>query len=480
MTEQDDRPPGRTGPEGTTGPEGATGPARSAAGGEPGATAPADPATPAGPAGPAARDDAAPAGPGHPPLRRSRDGRVVAGVCDGAGRYFDVDPVIFRIVLAVLALTGGLGLIIYGLGWLLVPQEDETESEAHRLLSGRIEGSALTAVLIALVGCGLYASMIGNGGDQAFSLLLLAAVAGAVYRSRQRHRAQRDGEPADALPGPAVDAPPAAQAPPTPGGTPSWWREPLGKDPLGKDQLGTQPAGTGTGYLWGPDDGPYAEEHRQEWQRRRAVDRRGGGWLGLVVFVLALVAGIVGTEVSWHGRPLGTSLEIGFAAALAVYGLGFVVSTFFGRVHGGALVAVLLSALLAGSVALPHSVSTDWKQQTWRPTSAASVQPVYDLGTGQGTLDLTALRFDGGTVTTRLQVGVGEAKVLLPADVTVHLDYRAGLGDVQVPGGTGRTKGVHPDLRDTVTLGPVAQGDKPSGTLELQVEIGVGSVKVVR
>lgn len=470
MTEQDDRPPGRTGTAGTTGP------AQSAAGGEPAATGPAGGNAPADPA---ARDDADPAGPGRPALRRSRDGRVVAGVCDGAGRYFDVDPVIFRIVLAVLALTGGLGLIIYGLGWLLLPQEDETESEAHRLLSGRIEGSALTAVLITLVGCGLYASMLGNGGDQAFSLLLLAAVAGAVYQSRQRHRAQRDGEPADALPGPAVDAPPAAQAPPTPGGTPSWWREPLGKDSPGTQPAGTG-TGTGTGYLWGPDDGPYAEEHRQEWQRRRAVDRRGGGWLGLVVFVLALVAGTVGTAVSWHGRPLGTSLEIGFAAALAVYGLGFVVSTFFGRVHGGGLVAVLLSALLAGSVALPHSVGTDWKQQTWRPTSAASVQPVYDLGTGQGTLDLTALRFDGGTVTTRLQVGVGEAKVLLPADVTVHLDYRAGIGDVQVPGGTGRTKGVHPDVRDTVTLEPVAQGAKSSGTLELQVEIGVGSVKVVR
>lgn len=119
---------------------------------------------------------------------------MLAGVCHGAGRYFGVDPVIFRIVLAVLALTGGIGLIIYGLGWLVIPQEDEEESEAHRLLSGRIEGAPLTAVLMALVGCGLYASMLGNGANQAFSLILLAATVAAVYWSQQRTRMQAAGE----------------------------------------------------------------------------------------------------------------------------------------------------------------------------------------------------------------------------------------------------------------------------------------------
>ena len=133
----------------------------------------------------------------------------------------------------MLSLTGGIGLIIYGMGWLVVPQEGERESEAHRLLSGRIEGAPLTAVLMALVGCGLYASMLGNGANQAFSLLLLAATAGAVYWSQQRrarrpgrrvHRG-RDRRPTRA-PSAVADAPPAVQAPPEPG-TASWWRDPL-------------------------------------------------------------------------------------------------------------------------------------------------------------------------------------------------------------------------------------------------------------
>lgn len=51
----------------------------------------------------------------------------------GLGRYCNVDPVIFRIVLGVLSVTGGLGLIFYGFAWLLIPLEGEEENEARRL-----------------------------------------------------------------------------------------------------------------------------------------------------------------------------------------------------------------------------------------------------------------------------------------------------------------------------------------------------------
>ncbi|MCZ9343904.1 PspC domain-containing protein, partial [Streptomyces sp. TRM76130] len=60
-------------------------------------------------------DAGAAAGPGvtGPPHRFHRDRRhkVVAGVCAGLGRQCDMDPVIFRITLAVLSATGGLGLL---------------------------------------------------------------------------------------------------------------------------------------------------------------------------------------------------------------------------------------------------------------------------------------------------------------------------------------------------------------------------------
>lgn len=52
-------------------------------------------------------------------------------MCGGLGRYCDVDPVIFRIVLGVLSATGGIGLIFYGFAWLLLPADGDDENEAR-------------------------------------------------------------------------------------------------------------------------------------------------------------------------------------------------------------------------------------------------------------------------------------------------------------------------------------------------------------
>jgi phage shock protein C len=56
-------------------------------------------------------------------LYRSRDDRVLAGVCGGLGEYFTIDPVIIRIVWIVLTFAGGAGLLLYLLAWLLIPRQ---------------------------------------------------------------------------------------------------------------------------------------------------------------------------------------------------------------------------------------------------------------------------------------------------------------------------------------------------------------------
>jgi phage shock protein PspC (stress-responsive transcriptional regulator)/predicted membrane protein len=57
-------------------------------------------------------------------LLRSRDDRMIAGVAGGLARYFDVDPVIFRIGFAVSVFFGGLGLLAYIALALFVPTGD--------------------------------------------------------------------------------------------------------------------------------------------------------------------------------------------------------------------------------------------------------------------------------------------------------------------------------------------------------------------
>ncbi|GAA2614928.1 PspC domain-containing protein [Actinomadura fulvescens] len=67
-------------------------------------------------------------------LRRTRDGRMIAGVCSGAGRYLGVDPNIIRLVLATFSIFGGAGVLLYAAAWVLIPEEGAPSSIAEDLV----------------------------------------------------------------------------------------------------------------------------------------------------------------------------------------------------------------------------------------------------------------------------------------------------------------------------------------------------------
>jgi phage shock protein C len=54
-------------------------------------------------------------------LYRSRNQRMVAGVCGGLAEYFNVDATLIRVLFLILAVVGGSGLVIYLLMWIIVP-----------------------------------------------------------------------------------------------------------------------------------------------------------------------------------------------------------------------------------------------------------------------------------------------------------------------------------------------------------------------
>lgn len=59
-------------------------------------------------------------------LYRSKKDKMVAGVCGGLAEYFDIDPVIIRVIAVVLLLPGGLpGLLPYVILWVVVPKNPE-------------------------------------------------------------------------------------------------------------------------------------------------------------------------------------------------------------------------------------------------------------------------------------------------------------------------------------------------------------------
>ena len=58
-------------------------------------------------------------------LYRSIRDRQIAGVCGGIADYFNVDPILVRIVFIIVALAGGSGVLAYFILWIVVPRDPE-------------------------------------------------------------------------------------------------------------------------------------------------------------------------------------------------------------------------------------------------------------------------------------------------------------------------------------------------------------------
>ena len=54
-------------------------------------------------------------------LTRSREDRMLGGVCGGLGRYLGIDPTVVRIVAVALILSG-VGVIAYIIAWVVIPE----------------------------------------------------------------------------------------------------------------------------------------------------------------------------------------------------------------------------------------------------------------------------------------------------------------------------------------------------------------------
>lgn len=62
---------------------------------------------------------------------RSRKNRVVAGICGGLAEYFEIDPIIVRLITLILVLSLGAGFIAYIIAWIVVPEEPDSIIPVH-------------------------------------------------------------------------------------------------------------------------------------------------------------------------------------------------------------------------------------------------------------------------------------------------------------------------------------------------------------
>lgn len=57
-------------------------------------------------------------------LYRSRENRLIAGVCGGLAEYLDLDPNLIRVVLLLLVALRGAGLLAYVIAWVILPEKE--------------------------------------------------------------------------------------------------------------------------------------------------------------------------------------------------------------------------------------------------------------------------------------------------------------------------------------------------------------------
>ncbi len=78
-------------------------------------------------------------------LYRSRTDRMIWGVCGGLAKYFDIDPVVVRIITILLVFPCGVGIPAYIILAIVVPLESSQASEPRDVIKENVEEIKQTA-----------------------------------------------------------------------------------------------------------------------------------------------------------------------------------------------------------------------------------------------------------------------------------------------------------------------------------------------
>jgi phage shock protein PspC (stress-responsive transcriptional regulator) len=346
-----------------------------------------------GPQAPAGGPEAPTGGPQPPAegprrMTRSRQDRVIGGVCGGLGRYFNTDPIFFRIGAIALAFIGGAGLLLYLAALLLMPSQESGAAAVTSSGEGRNRALVIAGVVVILLFA--WPFLLGGGLLAAGLLVPVAILVGA--------------------------------------GVLAWWLV-SGEGPSGE-----------------PKD----------------IARRAA--LGVGVIILCGVVAFGGAVAAAAGPDWLV------ATVVIVAGAAILAGAFLKPVRWLVLPAVAL-ALAAGTVSA-SGIDLDGGvgEREYRPASTTDLRERYELGMGELVVDLRESDLPSGDVPLELDLGIGEARLLVPDDVCVAAAADIGMGHVSFfdrdHGGIDLDFAERPDV----------EGD--STRVLLDAEIGMGELRV--
>jgi signal transduction histidine kinase/phage shock protein PspC (stress-responsive transcriptional regulator) len=129
-----------------------------------------------------------------PTIRRDPERRLIAGVCAGIARYFHIDPLWVRVAFVVATAAGGFGIVVYVIGWALMPAEAGV-TPARRPWTGRrasLEVGAGAGLLLLSLLLVLRATGIWFSDAIVWPLVLVGAGAALLWRQSMSDAPEAD------------------------------------------------------------------------------------------------------------------------------------------------------------------------------------------------------------------------------------------------------------------------------------------------
>jgi phage shock protein PspC (stress-responsive transcriptional regulator) len=438
-------------------------------------------------------------------VRRSAKDVKVAGLCGGIAAKWDVDPILVRIGFVLLALSAGIGVVLYLAGWLLLPVEGRQTAPVDDMFGESVRKwpKELWIALVTVI-CVLMFVIFSSLSP--FSVGPAVVIAVIWYFGFYKGRRPRQGAQPPAPDRSQPIAPPVTRefvtytGPPTPfTKAAEEWRRRIEENAAQASRSAAAPPATAFGatstewplhpsadpvYTAEPD--PETVEHSRFLATADPVglyaepvpvvppapvpmaDRVSARRLRLVsLIVLGLSLAGLGTADYLGVR---VPLVSYFAVALLVLGLTLLAATWLGRARGLLAVALPLTVIVlalsaAGSVLhAPQSFDANRSYTTLAALPAGG----DSVDVGRLAVDLSGLVVDRDATYTA-SVDLGELRIVVPRDTNVVVNYSADAGKVHAFGADVRSGS---ELHGTVHDPEPALPGRPTLTLDLSVDLG--------
>lgn len=425
-------------------------------------------------------------------IYRGRE-RWVGGVASGIAQRLGVDPLIVRGILIVLAVFAGVGVLLYGIAWALLPEPDGRihvqEAAAGRWSSGMTGALITTIIGFPSLGTGIWGWDRYGFGAFIWTVFWVGGAIYLVYYLTQRNKSQNGVQPMS--PSPQAGGPTNPGYPPNPTplttpstpsaraqsepGTPATSSTRGTPDTPGTPGTPTAPFATtgygasatlprygettmpGTGWGTPPPAGPTPppgggyqpvpgggsvppDKNRNVGPGAPAVAVTAG-------LALLVGGGLKALDVA-NVIHLGTSSNaVVWASAAVVLGLGILIAGLRGRTSG-ILGFFAVVALIVGGIfnVLPNADRLRPQNADWSPVSIEQARAGFDITAGTGTVDLTRLAINPP----------------LRADVVVPIDATASNLTVVIP------DTVPVQVRADMTMGNLNEGSQNHGGMTNQ------------